>query len=228
MVFRIYTATSVWPVAVIVQALAIVIVASNVVITVDDIVTMSELITDVVIFTVAVIVTVLPILSLSLSLSLSQSLSLQLSILLVFSELKALTVSLSLSPLLSFFLKQSLIMSLSNWHCRNPNNCVWVYLAVPPEGEGEGAAAGGEGTRSWRIYRITAGSAPADCKVFYISGPSVMTLELEFLNKMPNPSILESQDLRWGGIRRYFTCAPKIFKNSFLPVLYYIYTLEVA
>ncbi len=29
--------------------------------------------------------------------------------------------------------------------------------------------------------------------------------ELEFLNTLPNPGILKSQDLRSGGIRRYFS-----------------------
>jgi hypothetical protein len=37
--------------------------------------------------------------------------------------------------------------------------------------------------------------------------------ELEFLNKMPNPGILESRDLRWGGIQKYF-----ILLNYFLNI----------
>jgi hypothetical protein len=31
----------------------------------------------------------------------------------------------------------------------------------------------------------------------------IQPVEVEFLNKMPNPCILESWDLRFGGIQRY-------------------------
>ena len=50
--------------------------------------------------------------------------------------------------------------------------------------------------------------------------PSVFVRpELEFLNKMPNPGILESRDLRWGRIQRIFFAQLFNLKKLIFPII---------
>ena len=57
-------------------------------------------------------------------------------------------------------------------------------------------------------------SAELHFKIFKNSGS-----ELKFLNKMPNPGILKSRDLRWGRIQRIFLAQLFNLKKLIFPII---------
>ncbi len=62
--------------------------------------------------------------------------------------------------------------------------------------------------RFWAGYRLQLGGLP-----LLTVGNLSNSPELEFLNKMPNPGILESRDLSWGDIYRFHVQCLKIVLN---------------
>ncbi len=67
---------------------------------------------------------------------------------------------------------------------------------------------------STRFCVIPGGYPPQDWQSLPCAGEELdSNSELEFLNKMPNPGILESRDLSWGDIYRFHVQCLKIVLN---------------